>query len=287
MLFDRILIPLDGSEIAEAILGQVCRLLRRKDADVILFQAATVPAQAGLEYGDLIASLKQEAEKYISSLTRQLVKEGVRARGIVKVGTEAGTILDVAEQEKATLIAMATHGRSGMPRFVFGSVAEKVLRASPVPVLVIRSFKEVGTKSKRAPVQEIPFEKILVPVDGSENSLRVIPHVKEFAKAYGASVMVLGIVDPQSEGSKKKGAGEPLVRLAVKDFGDAAIPVDPVVRLGDPAVEILDAAKRHDADLIAMTTHGRSGVSRWVMGSVAEKVLRASTVPMLIVRSKK
>jgi len=136
-----------------------------------------------------------------------------------------------------------------------------------------------------ATVQEIPFRRILVPIDGSENSLSVLPAVKDFAKEFNASVMVLGVVEPTHEA--RGNAGEPLVRLATKDLADAGIAVDPVVRLGDPASEILDAAKRHDVDLIAMSTHGRSGVSRWVLGSVTEKVLRGSTTPILIVRGKK
>ncbi len=283
-MLERILVPLDGSEVAEAILGQVCRLLRLKDASVVLFEAVPVPVQPGVEFAPLLSDLKAEAERYIAALVGQLAKEGVKARGVVRVGGEATAILDAAKEEKASLIAMATHGRSGFSRFVFGSVAEKVLRASDVPVLLVRSYKASGVGADRTPVQEIPFKKILVPIDGSDKSLSILPHVKAFAKSVGASVLVLGVVEPTSEG--KAGEGEPLVRIAVKDLAQAGIPVDPVVRLGDPASEILDATKRHDVDLLAMSTHGRSGPSRWVMGSVTEKVLRSATVPMLVVRSK-
>ncbi len=283
-MLERILVPLDGSEIAEAILGQVCRLLRLNDSSVILFEAVPVPVQPGVEFAPLLSDLKAEAERYIAALERQLAKEGVKSRGVVRVGGEATAILDAAKEEKATMIAMATHGRSGFSRFVFGSVAEKVMRASEVPVLMVRSYKDSAVGADRTPVQEIPFKKILVPIDGSEKSLAVLPYVKTFAKAVGASVLVLGVVEPTSEG--KAGEGEPLVRIAVKDLAQAGIPVDPVIRLGDPASEILDATKRHGVDLLAMSTHGRSGPSRWVMGSVTEKVLRSATVPMLVVRSK-
>lgn len=283
-MLERILVPLDGSEVAEAILGQVCRLLRLNDASVILFEAVPVPVQPGVEYAPLLSDLKAEAERYISALEGQLAKEGVKSRGVVRVGGEATAILDAAKEEKATMIAMATHGRSGFSRFVFGSVAEKVMRASEVPVLMVRSYRDSAVGADRTPVQEIPFRKILVPIDGSEKSLAVLPYVKSFAKAVGASVLVLGVVEPTAEG--KAGEGEPLVRIAVKDLAQAGIPVDPVIRLGDPASEILDATKRHGVDLLAMSTHGRSGPSRWVMGSVTEKVLRSATVPMLVVRSK-
>ncbi|MCE9583831.1 MAG: universal stress protein [Planctomycetes bacterium] len=283
-MLERILVPLDGSEIAEAVLGQACRLLRLKDAEVLLFEAVPVPVQPGLEYAPLLADLKTEAERYVGALSKQLVGEGVRARGIVRVGGEAAGVLDVAKEEKATLIAMATHGRTGMSRFVFGSVAEKVLRASDVPVLLVRSYRAAAVGADRTPVQEIPFRKILFPVDGSETSLAILPQIRDFAKSVGAAVIVLGVVEPQSQG--KTGHGEPLVRLATKALAEAGVPVDPVVRLGDPASEILDASKRHDVDLIAMSTHGRSGVSRWVFGSVTEKVLRGATVPLLVLRAK-
>lgn len=283
-MLERILVPLDGSEVAEAVLGQVCRLLRVKDASVILFEAVPVPVQPGVEYAPLLSDLKAEAERYVGALERQLRKEGVSVRGLVRVGGEATSVLDAARDEKATLIAMATHGRTGLSRFVFGSVAEKVVRASEIPILLVRSYKEAAVGADRTPVQEIPFRRILVPIDGSEKSLAVLPHVKTFAKAVGASVLVLGVVEPTSEG--KAGEGEPLVRIAVKDLASEGIPVDPVIRLGDPASEILDATKRHGVDLLAMSTHGRSGPSRWVMGSVTEKVLRGATVPMLVVRAK-
>ncbi|KAF0246761.1 MAG: UspA domain-containing [Planctomycetota bacterium] len=284
MLLDHILVPLDGSEVSEAILGQVCRILRLKDSTVTLVEAVPVPVQPGVEYAPLVADLKSEAEKYIAALKKQLEREGVKAHGLVKVGGEATTILEAAKDQKATLIAMATHGRTGLSRFVLGSVAEKVTRASETPVLLVRSFKDAEVGADRSPVQEIPFRKILVPVDGSEKSLAVIPHVRELARAMKASVIVLGVVEPTFEG--RAGEGDPLVRIAVKDLAAADIPVDPIVRLGDPASEILDATKRHGVDLLAMSTHGRSGPSRWVMGSVTEKVLRAATVPMLVVRSK-
>ena len=196
---------------------------------------------------------------------------------------EAATILAVAAEEKATLIAMATHGRSGLSRFVFGSVAEKVLRASETPVLLTRSFREVAPGADPTPVQELPFRKILMPVDGSESSLAVLPQVRSFALAVGASVLVLGVLAPEQEA----GEGDAIVRMAVKALAVAGIPVEPLVRIGDPASEILDAAKTHGADMLTMSTHGRGGVSRWALGSVTEKVLRAATVPMLVVRASR
>ncbi|NUN48135.1 MAG: universal stress protein [Candidatus Brocadiae bacterium] len=279
----RILLPLDGSEVAETIMGQLGRLLRIKDAEVILVQAVPVPLHVGLEYAPITADLQAESEAYMAALVKNLCAEGVKARSIVRVGGEAHTILEVARETGATLIAMATHGRTGLSRFVFGSVAEKVIRASEVPVLIMRSFDAAVPGAARTRASEVPFRRILLPVDGSEAALGAVPQLAAFAKACGAEVRVLGVVP--AVGSKP-GDGEPLVHKATQILATAGVPVDPVVRLGDPASEILDASGRHEVDLIAMSTHGRSGVSRWVLGSVTEKVLRGSTVPMLLFRTK-
>jgi nucleotide-binding universal stress UspA family protein len=280
MLLDRILVPLDGSELSEVALAQLGRLLRRKDAEVLLLQVVHIPAQPGLELAPLLATMKDEAQSFISNLVRHLAREGARARGFVRVGSEAETILEVAREEKATLIAMSTHGRTGLSRFVFGSVTERVLRCSPIPVLVVRSYEAVAAGAARVPSQEVPVRTLLAPVDGSEASLSSVGPAIEVARSFGARALVLGVVKPSPHGARE---GEPLIRAAVSQFGAAGIPVDPVVRIGDPASEILDAASRHEADLVVMATHGRSGPGRWVFGSVTEKVLRASTTPMLIV----
>ncbi|KAF0244223.1 MAG: UspA domain-containing [Planctomycetota bacterium] len=285
-MLERILVPLDGSEIAEAILAQVIRLLRIQDASVTLFRAVPIPAQSGLEGAPFgFADLKSEAEKYISALESDLLKEGVKVQGIVRVCGEVSGILEAARQHSSTLIAMATHGRTGLSRFVFGSVTEGVLRACDIPVLVVRSFQEVAASAIRTPAREVPIRRILMPVDDTKDSLAVLPHVRALARAVGASVMVLGVVEPV--GRKSQGGSDPLVRIAVNELTRNDIAVDPLVRLGDPASEILDACRTHDADLVAMTTHGRRGLSRLVMGSVTEKVLRASTVPVLVVHGKR
>jgi nucleotide-binding universal stress UspA family protein len=286
-MIERILIPLDGSETAEAILPQVKRVLKRHDAEVILLRIASVYAIADIETPMAVVDLMDEAKSYVEKTARKLEADGVRARGLVGEGPVAATILDVAAKERASLIAMSTHGRTGLSRFVFGSVAEKVVRASDIPVLLVRSFEPAGEGwTSTVATGERPFHNILIPVDGSDPSLQVLPIVKEFARPLDARATVTNVLEERNDGSRWASA-KASITDAVEELNKAAIPASFLIRKGDPATEILNVCRDQSMDLIAMSTHGRSGPSRWVFGSVTEKVLRASTAPMLIVRSRK
>ncbi len=261
-MLERILVPLDGSELAERILERLRPLLRRKDAEVILARAIDVETSlARTDTSRPLARLRAEAEEHLQGVRLRLAAQGIRARWTVCEGPPEEAILEAAARE-ADLIALSTHGRTGLARFVFGSVAEKILRASSVPVLVSRPFEPAG---------EVPFRKILVPTDGSEASRAVLPAALEFARLFAAEIVYLHVT---AEAAVPVGA-QP----------DLGVPVRLLELSGDPASQIVDFCRPHGIDLIAMSTHGRSGVGRWVLGSVTEKVVRASPVPVLVVRS--
>lgn len=278
-MLERLLVPLDGSETAEAILDQVRALLFARDAEVLLVQVVPVlPAFEGSweEAPGALAALQDRAESYLGGLRERLASQGARARSVVRVGFPAETILDIAAKEKSTAIVMSTHGRTGLSRWAFGSVAEKILRAGPIPVLAVRSFRPDGGRWNR------PFRRLLVCVDDSDRSLQVVPAATDLASAFGSKVVLLNV---QEEDALAYGPPVLPMKRAYELFREKGIDVEPIVKRGDPASAILDSCAELDADLIAMTTHGRSGVRRWALGSVAERVLRSSTVPMLMVRA--
>jgi len=280
-MFERILVPLDASPLAEAVLTQLRSVLLRKDSEVILLQAALPPA--GMDAGvigvdELFVS---RARSYLASLERDLAAQGVRVRSIVRTGGPAEVILSVSEEVDASLIALATHGRSGIPRWILGSVAEKVIRASRVPVLAVRSFRTPGPEAAPVGREALSIRKILVPIDDSNHSLEVVPPAVELAKLYGSKAVILHVC----EGHPACSVPVPQLNYAYEHFAAAGVEAIPVMRMGDAPVQILEECRAQDADLIAMSTHGRSGPSRWMLGSVAEKVLRAATVPLLLARS--
>lgn len=297
-MVNRILVPLDGSPQAEQILAQVARLLRREDAEVILLRAADSPyAFARQDAETLLVRDELTAAGYLQDVVRTLSGQGVRARALVRKGPAAEAILQAAVDTSATLIAISTHGRSGPARWLLGSVAEKVLRSAPVPVLLRRSFAH-GPQGLPLPAgpRELPFHRLLVPLDGSATSLAAVPAAAAFAKLFSAELDVLAVDVPiilpsggdASVPTPSVAALPPMAaELAAKGvalFEAQGLRARALTATGDPATKILDVASAERADLIAMATHGWSGLTRWMLGSTAEKVLRHSTLPMLVVR---
>ena len=279
-MFERILVPLDGSELAESVLVQVGRLLRRKDAEVLLLRVVTLPPAAEGDVGTPLDLLWSRAALYLQSVGRRLSEQGARIRVKVVEGFAADAILETAKSERATMIAMSTHGRSGLARWVFGSVAEKVLRASPIPVLAVPSFSGTGGDAFPTGARELAFQKILVPIASADLSLEIVPAAIEFAQLFESRVFALNVCEgPECAVPVHQ------MRQAYEQFRAALVPAEPLVKQGNPALQILETCRETGADLIAMTTHGHSGISRWVLGSVAEKVLRGATVPLLVLRT--
>lgn len=296
-MFERILIPLDGSLRAELILSQVGRILRREDAEILLLRVVEVPVSVGrLDLSSLRREEFEAAEIYLHDLARRFAGKAAKLHGRVAEGPAAQTILETARTEGSTLIAMSTHGRSGLARWLMGSVAEKVARASEVPVLLLRSFRaRSGGGWEEMSEEELSFRKILVPTDGSPAALDVIPAATKFAQLYDSEMVVVHVEMPPVVVAPEVGvlpiprptpSGEDAVtRRPVERFRQAGLRATSLTVLGDPAAEIVDQSYGAGIDLVAMTTHGRSGMSRWVLGSVAERVLRHSGTPLLLVRS--
>lgn len=303
-MFERILIPLDGSPRAELILGQVGRILRRKDSEIVLVRVVDLPEAAPLDlsrrtsYEYARGREKARAHEYIHRLAARLSEQGVRARGCIAEGPAAPVVLEQAARERATMIAMTTHGRTGIPRWLVGSVAEKIVRLSPVPVLLVRSFRPTPLGDLQpATAQELPFRKILVPTDGSAAAETVVEPAATFARLFEAKLVVLHAEPPVViPGYGEMGIPpmlpptpsekDPVTEAAAERFSRLGVTVSRRTVTGDAAGTILDQSQSDGIDLIAMATHGRSGFSRWILGSVAERVLRHAGLPMLLVRAE-
>lgn len=281
-MYKRILVPLDGSTLAEAILPQVERLSRGEDVSITLVRAVDLPPEIR-ERVDVAATLREQAQRYVQNMRTVLSAKFKFVTGHVHDGDAAAIIVDVAAEMGADLIAMTTHGYSGMSRWFFGSVAERVLRSSKTPVLMMKSFEEGGIEASAPAKAEI--RRILVPLDGSKDAEQVLPHARELSRRFDAEVALLYVIEPQAYGSRITAfeGGHYLAQLVEKlrAEGDRVIPA---TSIGHPADEIVTFARDNGIDLIAMTTHGRRGVSRWWLGSVAEKVIRTMARPILLVR---
>ena len=199
----------------------------------------------------------------------------------------AEQIVDYAGEEDIDLIVMGTHGRRGVDRMLFGSVTEEVVRKAPCPALTVRTDADV------TPGQAV--RRVLAPVDFSDASEAAIQHAQEIAMTYGAEIDLLHVVEEPFY-PPEYGVGSPafptteIIENVEKQLGDLArekIGYEHVMieaRTGSPAREILDYVSENEIDLVVLATHGRTGLNRVLLGSVAERVLRQSPKPVFVVK---
>ncbi len=219
------------------------------------------------------------------------------------MGYHAEEILRYADENAIDLILMANHGRSGVKRWTMGSVADKILRASKVPVFLVHAENE-----NTVPYDRWPGHTILVPLSGSDVSASIIPHAIMLAKQKGTTVNVvlMEVCEPpvapsyyspeltgvplnwgqfiEQEMVRSKEAAQKYLSGVETQFKDAGIPVSSMVLTGKPAEEIINYGNNNPYTVFLMATHGRSGLSRLVYGSVAESVLFDITNPIVLVR---
>jgi nucleotide-binding universal stress UspA family protein len=282
-MLERILVPLDGSTRAEAILTELRVLLVRRDSAVILLRVVLLPTTMNPPiYARLLDERRAETRAYIQRVVDELEGAGATARGVVYEGDPAEAILAGAREQAATLIALTTHGRTGLARWDLGSVAEKVLRGGECPILVIRSFEtaDAGTTRERRPAQAA-IRRILLPIDAGNLSLAAVGPATELASLCGAEMLLVHVLDNDLGGELPI----PDMERAQEMVTAAGLRAEVVSDRGDAADRILAVAAERQADLIVMATHGRSGLKRWVLGSVAERLMRAAPVPLLLVRA--
>ena len=196
-MLENILVPLDGSTRAEAILTELRVLLARHDSEVVLLRVVLPPTTMNPpEYARLLDERRAEARAYIQRVVGELASAGATARGVVYEGYPAEAILAGAREQAATLIALTTHGRTGLARWDLGSVTEKVLRGGECPILVTRSFEtaEAGATRERRPAQAA-MRRILLPIDAGDLSPVAVGPAIELASLFEAELLLVHVLD--------------------------------------------------------------------------------------------
>jgi len=277
-MYERIIIPLDGSQLAETALPYAEELAVRMGSQIVLFtvfdSAETGEYQQYQVYTKkVIGDIEHRAEKYLKKLAMKPVKVGAATR----VGYPADGIVSYARKGGFKLIIMATHGRSGIGRWALGSVADKVVRTTTLqPLMLIRA------KGTGADVSQMGHLKsALVPLDGSVRSQAVIPYIKELASKLKTKLTLFQAIPQNNHFYTEAESYLAGIGTLLKDEG---ISTRYVVRVGAAADEIINLADELNVDMVAMSTHGRSGISAWALGSVAQKVLLGGNTPLLLVR---
>ncbi len=294
-MFEKILVPLDGSELAESILTQVSRLYHAKDSAIVLLRVVPPPSKRTAGAEEQTKKEEIEAFDYVKGIAARLEERGIVAKPVVSKGKPEEVIPAYAAKERVDLVTLSTHGRSGVSRWVRGSVAERVMRTTDAPLLLLHSFEKPGTEqSDRRRSAEVRIAKILMPIDGSQESEAIVPHGRALAAMYESEVTVfhavyvhpaLGLypqdiipIPPSIDVAFVEATAARLRELGVKAVAKTVY--------GEPAWEITEELRTKPYDLVAMATHGRRGLERLVLGSDAEKLLRAITVPMLLVHAR-
>lgn len=272
-LFRTILIPLDGSVQAETALPLARDLARALDAELVLLRAALARTADGVSPGSAQVQVVTEAEEYLARHEVALRSFGVRCRSVVPYGPAAESIVDNADLQRADLVVMSAHGGSGTSRWAHGGVADKVVGGLAAPVLLVQG-ETANTDQPGV---------IVLPLDGSDLAEALVPSAAETARAIGWSVRLLSVV-PDEEHEVAE-AQRYLQRVAAWLI-ERGIPTTTQVRSGSPAEVIVENSSLGGSrGLIAISTHGRSGIGRWAYGSVADRVIHQATGPLLLFRA--
>lgn len=279
-MFDRILVPLDGSQAAEVALKVAEQIPDRR-----IHLVGVEPDCTDLSE---LCTGAREREVYLETIATTLREQGRYVTTMVAFGNPAEQINAMASP--TSLIVMSSHGRGAMGRALFGSVADSVIRNAPAPTLIVRGEEWQATA----------LQRIVVPLDGSSLAEQALPLAVNLAQAMKLTVHLVRVIDfDQTDASVLAGlaaaeacarqqaelAREARAYLALQSHQNQApdCVVTSEVRIGDPVEELLAVIQA--ADLTVLATHARGGIARWLMGSVAEEIVQRSAGPVLLVRA--
>jgi nucleotide-binding universal stress UspA family protein len=296
-MFNKVLVPLDGSALSARALPFAKRMANAAGARLIVVRAHLPADDLGLrlEYPELSLAERADMEREAAQAEFQSVIDGLRKDGLdveghFAEGAAADVIYEQAAATRASLIVMSTHGHGGLGRWLYGSVADEVLRRVPVSVLLVSAV------CTQIWAEDQPL-RVVVPLDGSDLAAEVLGPARDLAVRLGSELLLLAVVEPiavyryqhlEAIGDVAE-VQEAQARLYLdKLVAELRISGGPAVSTrivhGDAAAQICSVAREVGAGAIAMATHGRSGMARLLLGSVATRTLHQSSVPVLIYR---
>ena len=278
-MYKKIVVPLDGSPLAEVALPYAEEVAGKMGSDIVLL--TVLPSEEQDDYlahqnyaGKIVDITKRQVDKYSENTGNKSIKVGTATR----TGNPAEGILDYVEKGNMCLIVMATHGRSGVGRWAVGSVADKVVRSTTrQPLLLIRAKgAHPDVRAKRI------LKKGLLPLDGSTISEAVIPYFSEAARSLQMELTLLRVI---TKNNGSFAAADTYLGDWCRQLTNKGINVKYEVRSGSPAEQIIDLADELASDLVVMSTRGQTGINLWSLGSIAQKVLLGGNTPLLLIRA--
>jgi nucleotide-binding universal stress UspA family protein len=303
-MFDEIIVPVDGSGFGEIALPKALGIACKSGGEVRVVTVITpLPGSDTSEEDqanedERLTLARSQAKEYMSGLQKRVILSGcdVPISCHVEVGSVVDAVDSHARTARADLLVMTTHGWGPLKRAWIGSVADGLLRRTPCPILVLRP-----KEGEELVLEEAKFQHLLVTLDGSPESREILPYARSMAEVSGCWITLLRVIPPHfplsspftshtthqfqgldGEERSARGALEEEAAALKSDGFTVKVATIP----GVPAAEgILEYATEHSVDVIAMATHGRGGVARLVLGSVADKVIRGGNFPVLLHRA--
>jgi nucleotide-binding universal stress UspA family protein len=289
---DTILFPTDFSDVAEGAFAHAAHLALQHNATIHVFNVVGSEADDSPNPMDFL-SVDPAEEDAVQHVEVQTVTQERGTVPIIYAQTDsdspADAIVDRTDEYAIDLVVMGTHGRRGMDRLLSGSVSEEVVRRAPCPVFTVLPRDESGTGPQ--------INRVLAPVDLSDQSELVLNHAVALAESYAAPLDLLHVVEeaayPNVYGLDPLTPALPNVQDRAREAletlaSNVDLRTDPVnvhVLTGNAARDIVEFAEENAADLIVMATHGRTGLDRFLIGSVAEKVVRRAPCPVFTLKS--
>ncbi|RLM89708.1 universal stress protein [Halobellus sp. Atlit-38R] len=273
-MYDRILVPTDGSPSAEAAARHGLVIAEAFDASLHV-----ISVTGDTERSERLADA--QAQDAISKLAELIEQESdLSCQSAIEHGRPHEAILSYSSENDIDLIVMGTHGRRGLSRVLLGSVTERVIRLSNDPVLAVPPHA-IGREREG-------YDRILIPTDGSPGAAAAVEHGISIAERSGASVRVLYVIEGETGlppiGDSLRDEAVEVLEAVTEEASDRDVSLTTHIQPGTPHEVINNFVSAHGIDLVTMGTHGRSGIRRHLLGSVTERVLRTSDAPVLTVR---
>lgn len=295
-MIDRILVPLDGSSLAECVLPHTLAVAQALDAKVILFRAVVRDARPVSRGIDPLEwhMRKSETDSYLSAVATRLREAGLEVQAELEEGQAAERIINYARDNGVGLIIISSHGRSGLSRWNISGVVQKVVLHTYAPVMIVRAYQE-----KTAEVTELHYQKLMVPLDGSKRAECTLPWARKLASYHQCKLLLAHVVDrpevPRSNPLTQE-EEELIERLTElnRQNGETYLE-DLISRVGseaearllvsdDRAVALHNLVDEEDVDVVVMAAHGYSGRAMWPYGSMALNFIVYGSTPLLMIQ---
>ncbi len=285
-IYSRVLVPLDGSLAAEFAIRFAADLARSHNADLLLLYLKHLPTNP--ESPDTNDQDLEQINKYLADVRKEQRDMGIRAYEYLVASRDlAEALFKFVDSERVSVIVLSTQGRTGLLRWLFGSSVEKTITDMPVPLLLVRPM----------------YQRIVVPLDGSKWSESAIPRATELARVHDAELVLLHVYQSKAgdyAGQWALAGQQQIADQTYEQMADQLIGLrnrlrqeglrvrDVMIRAGNPAQVICDFVESEEGiSMIVMSTHGRTGLSRWLVGSVAQTVIKNSRSPVTLVRPER